>query len=90
MRNWTYKGISSPAFSLAQVFGLPRPPSMDGEPALIRGLPALRSLTSVPGSQRPPNLIYLWQDGRVSYILTGTLAEPLTEDALIRVAESIR
>ena len=63
-----------------------------GEPAEVCGVPGQRALLEADlGHGRPhPLLAFFWRDDDVAYVVNGTLAGPLTEEILLKIACSVR
>jgi hypothetical protein len=55
----------------------------------IGGNPGKKAIVPM-GDNKPTRLGLSWSDGTRYYVMEGTLAEPLDEDAILRIAASVR
>lgn len=62
--------------------------SIEGEPVDIGGMAGKRVFFEV-ASDVPPRVVFYWHDGDRRYSLGGTLTESLSEEMLLKLAESV-
>ena len=64
--------------------------SLDGEPAMINGIPGERHLRPAIPPDFPPLLVFLWEEEGYWYTIDGYLHGPITEEFLLEVAAFLR
>ena len=63
--------------------------SLDGEPAMINGIPGERHLRPAIPPDFPPLLVLLWEEDGYWYTISGFLDGPITEEFLLKIAASL-
>ena len=63
--------------------------SLDGEPAMINGIPGERHLRPAIPPDFPPLLVFLWEEEGYWFTISGFLGGPITEEFLLEVAASL-
>ena len=85
---WYIPGEPSYGFRLEQhswKFGIG-----NGEPAVVDGIVGERVLLPAQPPEFPPLLVFLWEENGYWFTISGYLHGPITEEFLLKVAESLQ
>ncbi len=88
-RQWTWAHDQKFAFSLHQIPGMTEE-SVDGEPIEICGRPGKRGFLEAEDGLEHPLVVLHWWNDDMMYSIMGSLADPLTEEILLKIACSVQ